>query len=66
MNCKSLLVWGRLARMQITPWLTLIKASYQVIQGCPQGQTRLMMSIVKLNFLIIYELLDDLIRYPPY
>ncbi|MBD1845429.1 hypothetical protein H6F89_18860 [Cyanobacteria bacterium FACHB-63] len=52
--------------MQISPWVTLIRSSYQAIRGCPYGQSRLMMSIAKLNLLTIYDLLDDLIRYPPY
>lgn len=66
MNCKSVAVWGRFARMQLSPWLMVIQSSHEAIQGTPQGQTRLMMSIAKLNLLSIYEILEDLIRYPPY
>ncbi|MBW4443104.1 MAG: hypothetical protein KME10_18065 [Plectolyngbya sp. WJT66-NPBG17] len=66
MNYKSLLIWRRFARMQLSPWLGLIRSSYQAFQGCPQGQTHLMMSITKLNLLTLYDLLDDLIQYPPY
>lgn len=66
MNSKFLLVWGRFARLKLSPWLTLMRSSYQAIRGCPRGQSRWMMAIANLNLLPIYDLLDDLIRYPPY
>ncbi|MGG6266872.1 hypothetical protein ACQ4M3_21525 [Leptolyngbya sp. AN03gr2] len=66
MNCKSLMVWGRFVRMQLSPWVTLIQSSHRAIQGCPKGRSRFMVSLTKLNLLAIYDLLDDLIRYPPY
>ncbi|MBD1824618.1 hypothetical protein H6F51_19300 [Cyanobacteria bacterium FACHB-DQ100] len=66
MNFKTFSVWVRFARMQLSPWFTLIQAGYQALRGCSYSRTRLMISIAKLNILTIYDLLDDLIRYPPY
>ncbi|MBE9013299.1 hypothetical protein IQ250_24180 [Pseudanabaenaceae cyanobacterium LEGE 13415] len=66
MSCKSLAVWGRFARKQPSPWFVLIQSSYRAIRGCPNGRSRFMISLSKLNLLTLYDLLDDLIRYPPY
>ncbi|MCU0552397.1 MAG: hypothetical protein MUC48_23955 [Leptolyngbya sp. Prado105] len=66
MNFKLLLVWSRFIRKQLSPWIALIQVSYRAIRGCPQGQSRFMKSIAKINLLTLYDLLDDLIRYPPY
>ncbi|MEP0917340.1 hypothetical protein NC981_10950 [Leptolyngbya sp. DQ-M1] len=66
MSVKTFSVWIRFVRMQVSPWLTLIRAGYQALRGCSYARTHLMMSIAKLNLLTVYDLLDDLIRYPPY
>ncbi|GAP96295.1 hypothetical protein NIES2104_28300 [Leptolyngbya sp. NIES-2104] len=60
------MVWGRFARRQLSPWFILIQSSHRAIRGCPNGRSRFMISLSKLNFSAIYDLLDDLIRYPPY
>ncbi|MBD1857747.1 MULTISPECIES: hypothetical protein [Leptolyngbya] len=66
MSSKSFSIWSRFLRLKLSPWLTLMRSSYRAIRGCPRGQSRWMMAIAKLNLLPIYDLLDDLIRYPPY
>lgn len=66
MNDKSLLARWRFVRQQLSLWLIRVQTLHPTVRGCPEAQSRFMMSIANLNLLGIYDLLDDLIRYPPY
>lgn len=65
---KRLDVWLRWLHLKTIPWQQLSFATYELLQfpDRDQAKSRLLISLTKFNLIGIYEILEDLIRFPPY
>jgi hypothetical protein len=64
------IVWLRLIRFKLLAWLMLFKMIYRYLcvgnVNLSEVQFWFLIVIGKINFMVILEFFDDLIRFPPY
>ncbi|OKH13373.1 hypothetical protein NIES592_15030 [Fischerella major NIES-592] len=62
---RTSLVWWRLFRRKIHPWITLVTAGCKIIYSCgieqDQEKVRFLLAITKIDFVGVYQLLNDLL-----
>jgi hypothetical protein len=67
---RTLLVWWRWVRLKLSHWLALCAIVYRYVVvrdvDCLIVQFHFRLALGKTNFNSVYEVLDDLIRFPPY
>lgn len=66
---KTLVLW-RFLRLKLLVWLMLFKITYRYLcvgnVNLSEVQFWFLLALGKINFTIILEFFDDLIRFPPY
>jgi len=67
---RKVLLWYRWIRLKIHVWLVLLSVIYRYIHIRDVDRThvelKLLLALGRVDFVAVYDILDDLIRFPPY
>ncbi len=65
---KPLKVWKRWIKIKTLNWQQIGLALRDLVRSSERtaARMRLWIAVTKLNFLSVHEMLEELIRYPPY
>lgn len=68
MGWKRLIVWLRWFSCKTVAWRQFARTTIELIQAqdCSHARSRWFLSLNQINLIGIYEILEDLIRFPPY
>jgi hypothetical protein len=70
MLCRKVLIWYRWIRFKAHVWLVLISLLHRYLHAGDIDRTqvefKLLFALGRINFVVIYDILDDLMRFPPY
>jgi hypothetical protein len=61
---RRALIWYRYIRIKFYFWLVLVNAIFRF--DCNDTEIYFRLALGRINFIAIYDILDDLIRFPLY